>query len=288
MNGDDIVKVERNQKIYPRTQSAFTKVRDGKVREIGFGTGYVHPKFRQYLSFEEAREFVHKLHLKSTKEWGEYCESDRKPDFIPSGPARKYKDEGWKNYGDWFGTDEVATFLREYLPFKQARKIVRNRKLDLKNEEDWKRYCKSGKKPENIPAYPAGVYKNDGWNGYGDWLGTGRVQTQRRTYLSFEKAKESVHKLHLKNQTEWREYSRSDRKLKNIPSAPHKVYENDGWNGYGDWLGTGYIPPRLTEFLSFEEAKDFVQELNLNGVSEWRQYTRSGKKPNNIPAAPDH
>lgn len=251
-----------------------------------FGTGYVHPKFRQYLSFEEAREFIHKLHLKSTKEWGEYCKSDRKPEFIPASPARKYKDEGWINYGDWLGTGEVASYLREYLPFEQARKIVR--KLGLKKEEDWRLYCKNKKKPENIPAYPAGVYKNDGWKGYGNWLGTGRVQTQQRAYLSFEKAREFIHRLNLKNQNEWRKYCSSDRNPENIPAAPHKVYKNAGWKGYGNWLGTGYVPPRLIGFLPFKEAREFVHKLDLNSVAEWRQYIKSEKKPSNIPAAPDH
>ena len=37
-------------------------------------------------------------------------------------------------------------------------------------------YCKSGKKPENIPMAAEDVYKNE-WKGLGDWLGTGFVGT---------------------------------------------------------------------------------------------------------------
>ena len=48
-----------------------------------------------------------------------------------------------------------------YLPFKEAREVVRNeaKKYNLKNNQDWKNYVKSGKKPDNIPANPSSYYK---------------------------------------------------------------------------------------------------------------------------------
>jgi hypothetical protein len=41
----------------------------------------------------------------------------------------------------------------------------------LKSQAEWRKYCKSGKRPEDIPANPARTYAGSGWIGYGDWLG---------------------------------------------------------------------------------------------------------------------
>jgi hypothetical protein len=62
-------------------------------------------------------------------------------------------------------------------PFKKARALVRS--LGLKSVAEWSAYCKSGKKPDDIPASPRQTYLNEGWAGMGDWLGTGRVAAPR-------------------------------------------------------------------------------------------------------------
>ena len=51
-------------------------------------------KDKAYRSFEEARDFVKSLGLKSTKEWEQYCKSGNKPDDIPTNPWNTYKE--WK------------------------------------------------------------------------------------------------------------------------------------------------------------------------------------------------
>ena len=50
-------------------------------------------------------------------------------------------------------------------------------------------------KPEDIPAYPDGVYKDSGWVSWGDWLGTGRIANQNKVYRSFDEARAFVHSL---------------------------------------------------------------------------------------------
>jgi hypothetical protein len=65
---------------------------------------------------------------------------------------------------------KISTLNRQYLDFKKARAIVRNQ--NLKSQKDWKDYCKSGNKPENIPTNPWIKYKLSGWAGLADWIGT--------------------------------------------------------------------------------------------------------------------
>jgi hypothetical protein len=54
--------------------------------------------------------------------------------------------------------------------FEEAREFARS--LGLKSENEWREYKKTGLKPENIPAKPEMVYKNKGWKGFKDWLGS--------------------------------------------------------------------------------------------------------------------
>ena len=148
--------------------------------------------------------------------------------------------------GDWLGTGTVATHLRQYRSFKKARAFVR--RLGLKSEIEWREYCKSGKKPADIPAMPIKVYAEDGWVGYGDWLGTGTIAAQLRQYRSFKKARAFARNLGLKSQSEWWEYCKSGKKPADIPNTPRVVYAKDGWAGDGDWLRNGNRPnPRVPQ-----------------------------------------
>jgi hypothetical protein len=236
----------------------------------------------EFTSFRVAREFARALHLKGTKEWNDYCRSGKKPDDIPTGPAKVYKNE-FKGMGDWLGTGTVASFNKIFCPFKEAQEFVR--KLKLKNMKEWYDYCRSGNKPDDIPANPHKIYKNEGWNGYDDFLDTG-VSRYHGIFCSFKEAREFVRKLKLKNMKEWYDYSKSGDKPDNIPSSLSGTYKNKGWVSWGDVLGTGTVADKNKIFRSCKEAKEFVRALNLKNQSQWQEYCNSGKKPDDIPSSP--
>src|SRR5262249_4065187 len=66
------------------------------------------------------------------------------------------------------------------------------------------------------------------------------------------------------------------------------VYANYGWSGVGDWLGTGNIATYSRKYRSFEQARTFARGLGLKSISEWRDYKKTDKMPDDIPANPDH
>ena len=121
--------------------------------------------------------------MKSRDEWRNYCKGELpgykpRPEDIPSNPNVTYKDEGWAGMGDWLGTGTVAPFNREFRPFEKSRAFVQ--KLKLKSGDEWHKYCKGElpghkPKPDDIPVIPRSTYKDKGWAGMGDWLGSGRV-----------------------------------------------------------------------------------------------------------------
>jgi hypothetical protein len=80
----------------------------------------------------------------------------------------------------------------DFLPFEEARKFVRN--LKLKNQAEWTKYLKSGRKPDYIPYKPERAYRGK-WINLGDWLGTGRIANQNRSYKTFDDALQFVRKV---------------------------------------------------------------------------------------------
>jgi 3-mercaptopyruvate sulfurtransferase SseA len=234
------------------------------------GTGRRHGS--GWRPFKEARAHARGLGLKSAREWFDYCSSGKKPPDIPSNPSLAYSGKGWAGWGDWLGTGRRRG--SGWRPFKEAR--AHARALGLRSRDEWIAYCRSGKKPADIPPQPDRVYAKKGWAGWGDWLGSGTVATRQRQYLPFAKARAFVHRLGLKSAAEWRDYCKSGNKPADIPSHPYQTYSGKGWMGWGDWLGTGTVSNRLREFRPFAKARAFVHRLGLKSAAEWRDYCKSG------------
>jgi hypothetical protein len=164
-----------------------------------------------------------------------------------------------------------------YLSFKKARAFVR--KLRFRSGRQWTDYCRSGKKPNDIPSCPYQTYADKGWFGMPDWLGNGRVASR-----PFKQARAFARNLGLKTGLEWRDYCTSGKKPADIPSTPEQVYAKIGWAGISDWLGSG--GRRVGGWRSFEDARAFVRSLGLKSEDQWRAYLGSGKRPRDIPAVP--
>jgi superfamily II DNA or RNA helicase len=238
-----------------------------------------------YLSYQEVKEFVHKLGLKNQNEWREYCKSKNKPDNIPANPRGVYKNNGWISMGDFLGTGYVNNSERIYLSYKELKEIIH--KLNLKSKTEWYDYCKSGDKPNNIPSNVNSVYKNKGWVDWGDFLGTGTIAPQKKEWVTYQEAKEFVSKLNLKNKEEWKEYVKSGNKPDNIPANPQGSYVNKSWISWGEFLGTGIIASYNRKYLSYEETKEFISKFSFKNRNEFNEYCKSKNKPDNIITTPD-
>jgi hypothetical protein len=236
-----------------------------------------------WRNFKDARTFARSLGLTSVTEWQDYYKSHKKPADIPSAPDRTYADAGWSSWGDWLGTDTIASHLRQYRSFKKARNFVHG--LGLKSSAEWRVYCASGKRPADIPSAPNQAYAKTGWAGMGDFLGTRRRRGSG--WRRFNEARAFVRGLSLKSQMDWSHYCASGRKPADIPSSPEYVYAKTGWAGLGDFLGTGEVASHLRQYRSFEKARAFARSLGLKSNAGWRNYCKSGKKPADIPAQPD-
>ena len=239
---------------------------------------------KKFRDFESAREFVRSLNLKGDNEWRVYCKSGNKPDDIPSNPDKKYKNVGYVNFGNFLGTGTIANQHKQFRSFSEVREFVRS--LGLTSIEEWKEYGRSGNRPENIPQKVERTYKNE-FKGYGDFLGTGNIRTGDIQYRPYKEAREFVRKLKITGQQQWqKQYVKSGNKPQDIPSNPQRVYKNKGWQGWGDWTGTGNIAPSNKQYRPFNEAREFVRSVGLKGQKEWNDYCKSGNKPDDISATP--
>lgn len=260
------------------------------------GTGVIAPQLRNYLPYKEAEAFVHKLQLKSQKEWYDLTKASPKvlPPNIPSTPAEVYEGEGWRTWGHWLGTGTIAPGKKPFRPFKAARNFARN--LGLKNREQWVEFTQGkipslGCLPDDVPAYPQHVYKGKGWINMGDWIGTDTVAPKLRAYRSFELARKFVHQLKLKSQAEWEKYSHGliptlGLLPQDIPTTPRHTYKSKGWVSMGDWIGTGRVADHLRNYLDYSSARIFAQSLGLKTKSEWVIYCK-GLRPELAPLPED-
>ena len=231
-----------------------------------------------WMPFEEAREYVRELNLKSAKQWVEYSTSGLRPYDIPSSPQISYSKVGWVNWGHFLGTGNLATKDFEFISFKEARDYARS--LNLKVVGEW--YGLKENRPSNIPSQPKNTYRDLGWSGWGDFLGIEGYKPKDEDWLPFNEARSFVRKLGLKNINEWYEVLKTDKIPYNIPHSPAHIYKNQGWKGNGDWIGTDRIADQFRQYLDFEEAKKFMKENQIISKKQWRKF----RKENNIDNIP--
>ena len=237
------------------------------------------PIRKEYVSFEEARTFVRNQNLKTQKEWVAFSKSGEKPQNIPATPSWTYKNVGWKGWGDFLGTNTLATFNRKLASFEEARAYAHS--LGLKVVEEWLELAKSKALPPHIPVNPYQKYVGKGWVTWIDFLGTSEYKANK--YMSFEDARAFARTKNLKSQKEWKAFVKSGVKPHNIPGSPQNFYLGKGWNGWWDFLG---VSGRTNNFVSFEEARAYAHSLEIKSVSKWLELVKSKALPPNIPCNP--
>lgn len=247
------------------------------------GSGNLSPKDRKFRPFKDAREFVRSLKFSTFKDWKSYCKSGDRPFDIPSNPNKAYRLKGWISFGDWLGSGRQSLQKKSFLPFQQARVLVRS--LGLKNGQEWRKFTKSSQFPhDKLPANPGLVYKSNGWAGLGDWLGTMKIANQNRKFLPFNEARLLVQKEGIKSQKEWNSW-RLTKRPSNIPSNPPQTYKNTGWVSWVDWFGKETPANQNRKFLPFNEAKILIQKEGIKSRKDWRCWS-STNRPSNIPSDP--
>lgn len=197
---------------------------------------------RNYLPYDEAKQFVHKLGLKTKAEWLEYAKSKHRPPNIPMAPYNVYRYAGYESMRDWLGSQTRSSQNIKFRSFIKARAWVRKQKI--RNSDDWKDFTKSDKMPLDIPVAPNQHYKSE-WVSMPDWLGNDeverpRIRTDRNQAITrdFKSARKFARSLGLKTKEEWESYVYSGDCPPDIPTCPN-CYKQ--WINFADWLGNNDV-----------------------------------------------
>lgn len=185
-------------------------------------------KDNYYLAFEEAREYVRNLNIKSKKEWNIFKNNIDFPSFLPDEPNIFYSNL-WVSWDDWYGKEKIKVNYEHYLTYENAKKYLKENKIN--NKENWKLFCNSDHFPNFLPKNPNFIYRNIGWKGWNDWFG----------YLPFYQAREFARNLKLTSKRKWELYCNNELqgysgRPRNIPENPY-IYQNEGFLDFNDWLG---------------------------------------------------
>ena len=112
----------------------------------------------------------------------------------------------------------------------------------------------------------------------------------RNVWVPFEEARTIIraenihsviayHKWHKKNQPQ------------QIPNYPNKVYKNEGWVSWNDWLGNNnkfITTGHHIIWRDFDEALIYVHRLKLKTFQDYYDLYRAKKLPEDFPGRPDY
>ena len=230
-----------------------------------FGTGKSAATRAPYLSYAEACAFVRSVGIQGEddfRDWvtGKLPDLAPRPSALPTNPHRTYRDDGWTTWGEFLGTGNVAPWKRTYVTYEEAMRL--SRPHGIQSATQWRPFARrhnASRDPDSprLPVFPEVYYTDhppdagEGWTSWGEFLGTGVVATARRTYRSFESAREFVRELGLRSNPQWRLYVKGALDglpplPDDIPRAPAHQYRSTGWKSWPDFLGTAPGKARRT------------------------------------------
>ena len=269
--------------IYPDQTYLKTKEWKGWGNFLGSGNLSNINKSKTYKSYSFVKNYIKKFSFKNQKDWIKFKKSKNFPNDFPNFPDVTYlKTKEWKGWGNFLGTNYIATQNREYVSYRQAKKYAQS--LKLKSFSKWNKLSRAKKHPAKIPNFPQRTYKKE-FEGVGIFLGTGYIANQNRNYVSYEQAKKFAQSLKLRSRKEWVNYSKNNKIPSNIPVNPYKIYKKE-FEGMGMFLGTGFVAFKDRKYLNYKKTKKYVQTLKIKNQKDWKIFTNSKKFPDNIPKAP--
>lgn len=236
------------------------------------------------------------------------------PPDLPAHPEQVYVGRGWSSWGAFLATGTVTqqrtiqSSRKKFRSYEEARAWVRT--LKLRSSMHWYRFRNGdiperGTLPPDIPYCPDRSYVGKGWVSWDDFLGV--------DWRPFTEARSFARTLRFPGQRAWKQYCKGDRpdlpsKPEDIPAAPWKAYEDRGWAGWRDWLGTekpvrelgGPKPTakpraprksRPSRMRDFEAAREFARSLRLESSTQWYAYLNKQRPdnpelPSDVPRSP--
>ena len=188
----------------------------------------------KFLPFEKARTYMRRLGLKNRDEYWAWLRSDKRPSTIPYSPEKEYKRTGWIDLGDWLGTGNTGRQRKKRMNYEQAKTYIQA--VGIKTQHEFFAWRKTDQRPETMPPDPNKVYFE--FEGWGAFLGTGRIANQNKKYWSYEEAKTFLKPLRITSGKHFRELCSMGVITTYIPNNPYAFYSKQKtWISFPDFFG---------------------------------------------------
>jgi predicted helicase len=235
-----------------------------------------------WMPFDEAREYVRGLGLKSVTDWNKYLKKGNRPMDLPFHPERTYKYFGWKDWGDFLGTQNISMSKLKFVDYNIACKIVKE--IGVTSKTEYHKLDRDILQKYNLPSNPDKNYKVD-WRSWGDFFSTGNKRNGDKQYLPFDEVKKFALSKKFKNNRAYTLYVKDNLLHEMYPATPERVYKNFGWKSWSDFLGTNR--KRNIKYVSMSVFKEFIKTNNIKSALEYLMFCKSGEKPDEIPYHPE-
>jgi len=159
------------------------------------------------------------------------------------------------DFDDW---DEVVKWSYSLARKYTIEKLVPLGVTSARKFDTYKRQKKV--LPRKFPRIPDEYFLRKGtWRGWRDFLGYPE-QKKSRHYLSYKDASRVAREAGIKNSKDYIHWK--DRPA-NLPSRPEYFFEE--WNGWKDFLGSGYLAPDPRHYtkLSIADVRIIKHQLNM-------------------------
>lgn len=219
---------------------------------------------RTNYEFAEAVEVVRRENLKSMGQYSKWWQLHT-PSKLPKRPDRAYEKD-WKGWGYFLGVYNDYPFVKKtFRSYEDSKKFAHS--LNFKKIEEWFDYCRSGKKPEDIPARPDVVYqRKKEWHTWSEFLGNHidiflNEQKKNKKYFymgSYPDTPENVLCFGISNS---RENLKRDSEFKVL--RLYDFYDGFDWRDLIDIYSVPYEYGRANEFL-IKDLGGLISELSLD------------------------
>jgi len=237
-----------------------------------------------YLPFKKARRLVRALKLKSRREWQVYIRSDGALN-IPYHPDQHYKDRGWNGYIDFLGlskTPRKNTPVRgrgAFCDYATAQAFAQDE--GIQSSTHWYEYIANRSLPDHVPRHPHMYYRDKGWTSWPEFLGQ-----YYRNYVDYDTCAAYAQAQGIQSLAKWRAHLRDNGLTKTYPLSPFRYYKTSGWLNSDVFFNKPPNNKGIRSLLPFEEARRYARTLGFKSMKEWDEYSKSGKRPSNIPGCP--
>ncbi|MDO8507509.1 MAG: hypothetical protein Q7S53_02990 [bacterium] len=234
---------------------------------------------KEFLPFDNFQQEVRSLYPGEGRiiEW--YKVEKINHSSWPATPYDTYKDKGWLSWPELVGKE--TRYGKEYPSFIDFQAEVRDLYPGKGEIEAW--YRKEKAKHSNWHSAPNRIYKDDGWIGWPELVGT--ENKYKKEHLSFVDFQAEVRALYSGSGSviEW--YAREKEKHPNWYSNPQRTYKDEGWQGWPELGGIENV--RKKEYPSFQDFQVEVRAVYVgkDNVREW--YEQEKLKHSNWPAKPN-